>query len=77
MSMDRSLKTRSSLARHRNVLSRAERIARLAGEERFDATKNRPTGLPKVANRKAHVGGKSVKKEGAEAEKPAEAPKKK
>ncbi len=71
MSMDRSLKTRSSLVRHRNVLSRAERIERLKDEDRFNTEKSRPVGLPKVANRKAKVGGKSVKKEAAEGDKAA------
>ena len=35
MSMDRSLKAKGSLARHRNVLSRAERIKILEGEDRW------------------------------------------
>ena len=61
MSMDRSLKTKGSLVRHRNVLNRAERIKRLTEEEKFDPKKSRPTGLPKVANRKLNVGGKSKK----------------
>lgn len=61
MSMDRSLKTKGSLVRHRNVLNRAERIKRLTDEEKFDPKKNKPTGLPKVGNRKMNVGGK-VKK---------------
>ena len=40
MSLHRSLKTQSGgLASHRNVLTRAERIAKLTQEERFDAAK--------------------------------------
>jgi len=62
MSVDRSLKTKGSLVRHRNVLTRAERVAKLADEEKFDPEKDRPIGLPKVAHRKAPVGGKSKKK---------------
>ena len=60
MSMDRSLKSKASLSRHRNVLTRAERIKILEEQE-----KRRPddmaTGLPKVAHRKAAVGGKIKK----------------
>ncbi|MBX3394982.1 MAG: small basic protein [Phycisphaerae bacterium] len=68
MSMDRSLKARSSLVRHRNVLNRAERIQKLMDEEKFEATKSRPIGLPKVGNRKVSVGGKSKKAAPAEGE---------
>lgn len=70
MSMDRSLKSKASLARHRNVLTRAERIERMKNEERFPEGRS-PIGLPKVANRKAPVGGKTKKgpaKEGEAAE---------
>ncbi len=56
MSMDTSLKSKSTLARHRNVLSRAERIAIL--KENGMWTEGRATGLPKVAHRKAAVGKK-------------------
>ena len=61
MSLDRSLKSANSLQRHRNVLSRAERIERLVDEDRFEEGQS-VFGLPKVANRKPPVGGK-VKKE--------------
>ena len=55
MSIDRSLKTKSALSRHRNVLSRAERIEQLQKEDRWE--EGFPvTGLPKVAHRKAHTG---------------------
>ena len=67
MSIDSSLKTAGNLARHRNVLSRAERIERLKSGKRFSEEKNSPLGLPKVANRKVVTGGKS-KKLGAEGE---------
>jgi small basic protein (TIGR04137 family) len=51
MSLDRSLKAANTLVRHRNVLTRAERLARLAEEEKWNESK--PVfGLPKVANRK-------------------------
>ena len=65
MSMDRSLKSKASLSRHRNVLSRAERIKLLTEQEKFKPG-DRPVGLPKVAHRKVAVGGKTKKaKEGA------------
>ncbi|CAN5419844.1 hypothetical protein BH10PLA1_BH10PLA1_01380 [soil metagenome] len=51
MSMDRSLRGASSLVRHRNVLTRAERLDRLAEVDKWDASKP-VLGLPKVANRK-------------------------
>ena len=66
MSVDRSLRRKSSLERHRNVLSRAERVSRLMAEERF-AEDTSPLGLPKVAHRKAHAGKKKAKKEEAAA----------
>lgn len=64
MSLDRSLKTGSGLAKHRNVLTRAERIAKLADKDRFDMNSGDPIGLPKVASRKAVVAGKTKKKPG-------------
>ena len=76
MSIDRSLKTGGSLARHRNVLTRAERIERLASRKQFNPDADDPFGLPKVANRKIVTGGKSAKKkaEGETAAEGAEAP---
>ncbi len=61
MSIDRSLKTASSLSRHRNVLSRTERIEKLAALDQFDTTSGDPLGLPKVANRKVVTGSKTKK----------------
>lgn len=69
MSIDRSLKTSSTLARHRNVLSRAERVARLVSRGQFDMETGDPLGLPKVGNRKIAAGGKSKKREEEEAKK--------
>jgi len=60
MSMDRSLKVKGALARHRNVLSRGERVESLKKEERF-AEDNSVMGLPKVAHRKAATGKKEAK----------------
>lgn len=51
MSIDRSLKVKSALKRHRNVLSREERIKVLKQEERWQES-DPVTGLPKVAHRK-------------------------
>lgn len=58
MSIDRSLKTKGALSRHRNVLSRAERIKQLENEDRWEEGGS-VTGLPKVAHRKSHSGKKS------------------
>ncbi len=57
MSIDRSLKIKGALSRHRNVLSRAERIEKLIEEERWSEGDSL-LGLPKVAHRKSHAGRK-------------------
>jgi len=57
MSIDRSLEIKGALERHRNVLSRAERIERLKDEEQWTEGDSL-FGLPKVANRKSHSGRK-------------------
>jgi len=62
MSLDRSLKTASSLTKHRNVLSRAERLSKLAERGKFDWESGDPIGLPKVGNRKVVTAGKTKKK---------------
>ena len=58
MSVDSSLKSKSTLQRHRNVLSRAERIAHLREVGLW--VEGKATGLPKVAHRKAAVGKKVI-----------------
>jgi len=58
MSIDSSLKMTGALKRHRNVLSRDERIESLKKEERWEEGDS-VTGLPKVAHRKSHSGRKS------------------
>jgi len=66
MSIDRSLKVKGALSRHRNVLTRAERIEQLKDEERW--SEGDPLlGLPKVSHRKSHAGRKAetAAKEGA------------
>lgn len=67
MSLDKSLKSRASLVRHRNVLNRVERIETLKNEDRWEEGQS-PLGLPKVANRKTKVSKKvkAAKTEGAE-----------
>ena len=50
MSLDRSLKTSGGLIKHRNVLSRAERIVKLTDQGKFDPEKDSPLHLPKVAS---------------------------
>ncbi len=73
MSVDRSLKLKDALKRHRNVLSRGERIEVLKKEERWQEDDG-VMGLPKVAHRKSTGGKKSdeeKKTEGAEGAAPA------
>ena len=67
MSLDKSLKSKSALERHRNVLTRAERIAKLEEEGRW-ADDSSPTGLPKVVHRKSSAGAKEKKEKAAAAE---------
>ena len=54
MSLDRSLKGANALVRHRNVLTRAERLEKLAESGKWDE-KKAAMGLPKVANRKVEA----------------------
>ena len=68
MSLDKSLKSRNSLVRHRNVLTRAERLEKLEEEERWGEGTS-VLGLPKVVHRKAML----AKKEKAKAEETDEA----
>lgn len=72
MSMDRSLRSASSLTRHRNVLTRAERLEVLKDEEKWDESKS-VYGLPKVGHRKLEVGGKEKTEAAAEGATPAAA----
>lgn len=66
MSIDRSLKLKDALVRHRNVLTRAERIDVLKDEERWNEG-DPVTGLPKVAHRKSAAGKKAKAEAAAEA----------
>ena len=67
MSIHSSLKNASSLTRHRNVLNRTERIAKMAQQEKFDLASGDPLGLPKTGNRKIITGGKTKKAKDADA----------
>ena len=58
MSIDRSLKIKGALSRHRNVLTRAERIEQLKDEEQWSEGDSL-LGLPKVSHRKSHAGRKT------------------
>ena len=63
MSLHRSLKTKpAGLNQHRNVLTRAERVEKLADQDKFEEGKDSPMGLPKVGSRKI----KLAKKKAAE-----------
>lgn len=64
MSLDSSLKINSAMVKHRNVLSRAERIERLSQKGKFDPAAGNPLGLRKVGNRKL-ITAKAAKKKGA------------
>jgi small basic protein (TIGR04137 family) len=66
MSIDRTLRIKGALARHRNVLTRAERIEALKEDEKWTEDKS-VLGLPKVAHRKSHTGKKAEKTEEAAA----------
>jgi small basic protein (TIGR04137 family) len=62
MTMDKSLRTRRGLIRSRNVLTRAERLARLQETERWKEGDS-PFGLPKVRVFRLTVKKKKKKKE--------------
>jgi small basic protein (TIGR04137 family) len=72
MAIHKSLVTRGKLGQHRNVLTRAERIAKLQGEERWK--EGDPVfGLPKVRHIKMKAR-KKAKKAAAEGTAEAAAP---
>ena len=64
MSVDKSLKSKNSLERHRNVLTRAERILLLKETDKWTDGSS-PYGLPKIVHRKAAAGkkDKAIKKD--------------
>ncbi|MCG3126465.1 MAG: hypothetical protein CHACPFDD_01301 [Phycisphaerae bacterium] len=66
MAIDSSLRRQSGLSRHRNVLSRPERIAKLKERESW-TEEDGVLGLPKVGNRKPKAGKKKAKEAEGEA----------
>ena len=62
MSIDKSLRRKNTLARARNVLTRAERIKVLQDEERWPESRS-PYGLPKVRVMKVAKKPKKAKEE--------------
>jgi small basic protein (TIGR04137 family) len=71
MSLHRSLRSANMLARHRNVLTRVERLEKLEEQKRWDREEDSVLGLPKVRSMKRV--GKKKKKKGAEEAKEGEA----
>ncbi len=65
MSMDKSLKKASGLARTRNVMKRGERLAALQLDERWDAEKG-VFNIPKTKYRKLPPGVLGPKRPGSE-----------
>jgi small basic protein (TIGR04137 family) len=65
MSLDRSLKGKSTLERHRNVLRRAERVAVLEDNEKWTEATGSVFGMVKVAHRKQAAAKKAPKAEAA------------
>ena len=68
MSLDKSLKVKNALARHRNVLTRAERVEKMISEERWEEGKG-VLGLPKTRvirlMAKKHKAAKAAEEEAA------------
>ena len=67
MTIDKSLKSRRGIVRARNVLTRAEQIAKLQEMDRW-TEETSPLGLPKVRVYKVVVRKKKKKKEEGEEE---------
>jgi small basic protein (TIGR04137 family) len=63
MTMDRSLKTRGGLKGRRSVLTRAERIAKMEEEGKFDMESGSAFGLPKMRTIVAKVAKKKLEEE--------------
>ena len=61
MTVDKSLRVRTGIARSRNVLTRAERIERLQQQDRW-TEEDGPCGLPKVRVYRVVVKKKKKKK---------------
>ncbi len=77
MSIHKSLVSKGRLRRHRNVLSRTERIQKLEEEERWSAESNSVFALPKVRVarlKKTHAKKEEKAEEGGTAAAPGAAP---
>lgn len=74
MSLDRSLKGKSTLERHRNVLRRSERVVLLEDNDKWTEGKNSVFNLVKVGHRKQVAAKKAPKAEAAAAGGAAAAP---
>ncbi len=61
MTIDRTLKKHGGLKGQRSVLTRAERIAQLTDEGKFDPEKDSVLGLPKVKVKVSKIGSKKKK----------------
>lgn len=68
MSIDKTLRLKDALSRHRNVLNRFERIQRLERLGKFKDDSS-PYGLPKVRVLKVKAGGKKKEKKKEEEKK--------
>lgn len=66
MTMDRSLKQHGRLKGARSVHTRAERIAKMTEEGKFDPESDTPFGLPKLRVHVSRAGTKSKKEQPAE-----------
>ena len=53
MSLDRSLRVSAQTAGKRSVMSRAERIAKMVSDKKFDIKSGKALGLPKTLAPKA------------------------
>ena len=69
MSIHTSLKGASTLTRHRNVLTKSERLERLLNNGRMEKDEMHVLALPKTSNRKLSVGKKTPKKPEGEEDK--------
>ena len=67
MTIDKSLKVRAGIIRSRSVLTRAERIAKLQSQDRFEEGDS-PFGLPKVRVLKLAIKKKKKAKKAEEGE---------
>ena len=68
MSLDASLKAAAGLTRHRNVLTKSERLQVLLSQGKMESDTASVLSMPKVSHRKVTVGKKAAKKPEAEAD---------